>query len=236
MVSRRCTGARSRPGSGPAASGLAEPGRARTDMKKVLIVDDEQSIVIYLTTVLDDGGYATCSAMDGQEGLGVARREKPDLICLDVMMPSGTEGFQVVWELRNNAEAPLKDVPIVMLTGIHDHTELRFYPESEDGTYKAGEYLPVQGFIDTYLNPASPLYQLAYIGLIIFFCYFYTAIMINPVDVAENIKRSGAYIPGIRPGRQVDHHRRAGGRPSGQPHDAGQRPERQRAGDQDGRS
>ena len=59
MVSRRRTGAQSRPGSGPAAIGLAEPGRARTDMKKVLIVDDEQSIVIYLTTVLDDGGYAT---------------------------------------------------------------------------------------------------------------------------------------------------------------------------------
>jgi preprotein translocase subunit SecY len=64
----------------------------------------------------------------------------------------------------------------------------------------------IQGFIDTYLNPASPLYQLAYIGLIIFFCYFYTAIMINPVDVAENIKRSGAYIPGIRPGKKTAEH------------------------------
>ena len=64
----------------------------------------------------------------------------------------------------------------------------------------------VQGFIDTYLNPASPLYQLAFIGLIIFFCYFYTAIMINPVDVAENIKRSGAYIPGIRPGKKTAEH------------------------------
>ena len=68
------------------------------------------------------------------------------------------------------------------------------------------ESTAVQGFIDTYLNPASPLYQLAYIGLIIFFCYFYTAIMINPVDVAENIKRSGAYIPGIRPGKKTAEH------------------------------
>ena len=68
------------------------------------------------------------------------------------------------------------------------------------------ESTAVQGFIDTYLNPASPLYQVAYIGLIIFFCYFYTAIMINPVDVAENIKRSGAYIPGIRPGKKTAEH------------------------------
>jgi preprotein translocase subunit SecY len=64
----------------------------------------------------------------------------------------------------------------------------------------------IQQFIDTYLNPASILYQVVYIGLIIFFCYFYTAIMINPADVAENIKKSGAYIPGIRPGKKTAEH------------------------------
>jgi preprotein translocase subunit SecY len=45
-----------------------------------------------------------------------------------------------------------------------------------------------------------------YAGFIIFFCYFYTAIMINPTDVAENIKQSGAYIPGIRPGKKTAEH------------------------------
>jgi preprotein translocase subunit SecY len=64
----------------------------------------------------------------------------------------------------------------------------------------------IQGFIDVYLNPASIPYQLVYIGLIIFFCYFYTAIMIDPKDVAENIKKSGAYIPGIRPGKKTAEH------------------------------
>jgi preprotein translocase subunit SecY len=64
----------------------------------------------------------------------------------------------------------------------------------------------IQGFIDVYLNPASVLYQIVYIGLIIFFCYFYTAIMIDPKDVAENIKKSGAYIPGIRPGKKTAEH------------------------------
>jgi preprotein translocase subunit SecY len=64
----------------------------------------------------------------------------------------------------------------------------------------------VQTFIDQYLNPASIGYQVIYIGLIIFFCYFYTAIMINPVDVADNIKKSGAYIPGIRPGKKTAEH------------------------------
>jgi preprotein translocase subunit SecY len=64
----------------------------------------------------------------------------------------------------------------------------------------------IQGFIDVYLNPASILYQLVYIALIVFFCYFYTAIMIDPKDVAENIKKSGAYIPGIRPGKKTAEH------------------------------
>ncbi len=58
-------------------------------------------------------------------------------------------------------------------------------------------------FIDTYLNPTDLVYQLVYIGLIIFFCYFYAAITVDPTDVAENIKRSGGYIPGIRPGRKT---------------------------------
>ena len=64
----------------------------------------------------------------------------------------------------------------------------------------------VRTFIDTYMNPTSWLYQIIYVGLIIFFCYFYTAIVINPADVAENIKRSGAYIPGIRPGKKTAEH------------------------------
>ena len=59
----------------------------------------------------------------------------------------------------------------------------------------------VQSFIDRFLNPGDLSYNLIYVALIIFFCFFYTAIIINPVDVSENIKRSGGYIPGVRPGK-----------------------------------
>jgi preprotein translocase subunit SecY len=61
----------------------------------------------------------------------------------------------------------------------------------------------LQAFINDYLNPNDMLYNAVYVGLIIFFCYFYTAIVINPVDVSENIKRFGGYIPGIRPGKKT---------------------------------
>jgi preprotein translocase subunit SecY len=50
------------------------------------------------------------------------------------------------------------------------------------------------------LGPGQPLYILFFAGLITFFCFFYTALMFNPKEVADNLKKSGAYIPGIRPG------------------------------------
>lgn len=53
------------------------------------------------------------------------------------------------------------------------------------------------------IRPGAWLYNYAYIGLIVFFSYFYTAMMFNPVDVADNLKRHGGYIPGIRPGKQT---------------------------------
>jgi len=52
------------------------------------------------------------------------------------------------------------------------------------------------------LAPGQPLYILLFAISIVFFCYFYTAIMFNPRDVADNLKKSGAFIPGIRPGEQ----------------------------------
>jgi len=64
----------------------------------------------------------------------------------------------------------------------------------------------IQGFIDNYLDPGSLLYNLIYVSLIIFFCYFYTAIIINPDDVSENIKKYGGFIPGIRPGKKTAEH------------------------------
>ena len=53
------------------------------------------------------------------------------------------------------------------------------------------------------LSPGQPLYLLLFGAMIIFFCYFYTALVFSPKEVAENLKRSGAYVPGIRPGDQT---------------------------------
>ena len=53
------------------------------------------------------------------------------------------------------------------------------------------------------LMPGNPIYELLFVGMIFFFCYFYTAVTFNPVDVADNMKKQGGYIPGIRPGKRT---------------------------------
>ena len=59
------------------------------------------------------------------------------------------------------------------------------------------------------IRPGTLFYDVLFIGLIIFFCYFYTAGTFNPIDVADNMKKNGGYIPGIRPGKKtaeyIDH-------------------------------
>ena len=53
------------------------------------------------------------------------------------------------------------------------------------------------------VRPGNAVYELLYVGFIFFFCYFYTAVTFNPVDVADNMKKQGGYIPGIRPGKRT---------------------------------
>ena len=63
--------------------------------------------------------------------------------------------------------------------------------------------MPIMKSFATLFSPGTILYYLVYIGFIIFFCFFYTAIQFNPEDVAENMKKNGGYIPGIRPGKRT---------------------------------
>ena len=62
---------------------------------------------------------------------------------------------------------------------------------------------PIMEAIANTFAPGRALYTVIYVGLIIFFCYFYTAIQFNPIDVADNLKKYGGFIPGIRPGRRT---------------------------------
>ena len=64
----------------------------------------------------------------------------------------------------------------------------------------------VAEWLNTALIPGNTFYNVIYVAMIIFFCFFYTAVMFNPVDVADNMKKSGGFIPGIRAGKKTAEH------------------------------
>ncbi len=83
--------------------------------KKVLVVDDERDVTLFLSTALKKHGYEVVVAHNGVEGLELARRERPDLITLDLMMPrqTGTDMY------RNLAkDQALRNVPIIVISGL----------------------------------------------------------------------------------------------------------------------
>ena len=57
--------------------------------------------------------------------------------------------------------------------------------------------------VSLFLGPGQPLHIILFTALIIFFCFFYTALTFNPKEVSDNLKKGGAYLPGIRPGQQT---------------------------------
>jgi preprotein translocase subunit SecY len=77
------------------------------------------------------------------------------------------------------------------------------FPGTLAGWFGQSEGLGWMQTLATGLSPGQPLYVMLYAGLIIFFCFFYTALVFNSRETAENLKKSGAFIPGIRPGKQT---------------------------------
>jgi len=77
------------------------------------------------------------------------------------------------------------------------------FPATLGGWFGSTEGMGWLKDISSTLSPGQPIYVMLYAFAIIFFCFFYTALMFNPKDTADNLKRSGAFIPGIRPGEQT---------------------------------
>jgi preprotein translocase subunit SecY len=77
------------------------------------------------------------------------------------------------------------------------------FPATAAGWFGTGESMAWLRDISNTLHPGQPVYVLLYAAAIIFFCFFYTALQYNPKETAENLKKSGAYIPGYRPGEQT---------------------------------
>jgi CheY-like chemotaxis protein len=90
------------------------------DAKTILVVDDDPDTLTYLTTVLEDNGYATVSAKDGAEALKKIEEGAPDLVTLDIAMPEKS-GVAVYRALKQNEQ--FKAIPVIITTGISEEFE-----------------------------------------------------------------------------------------------------------------
>jgi CheY-like chemotaxis protein len=82
---------------------------------KILIVEDEEDVRLFLKTLLEDNDYETVTAADGEEGFRRLREERPDLVTLDLQMP-GETGTRF-WR-RMSREEGLADVPVIVISGV----------------------------------------------------------------------------------------------------------------------
>ena len=83
--------------------------------QRILIIDDEKDMQVYLGTLFRKAGYETETAANGEEGLELAESSRPDLITLDILMPKGS-GLRAYRGLRSSPKT--RDIPIVVLTGL----------------------------------------------------------------------------------------------------------------------
>ncbi len=119
--------------------------------KRILIIDDEQPMITYLSTLFQDHGYETTSSSNADDGFRKAQAEKPDLITLDLLMPDKT-GIRLYRELKKDEQ--LKGIPVIMVTGFtaEQHPMIDFkkfiYERSMPGP---------QAFIEKPINPEALL-------------------------------------------------------------------------------
>ena len=109
------------------------------DKKRILLVEDEKDMVYAVTLQLEANGYEVLSAYDGREGLGKAKKEKPDLIILDLMLPK-MDGYTVCGLLK--ADTRYTKIPIVMFTA-----------RAQESDIKLGEELGADAYITKPFEP-----------------------------------------------------------------------------------
>lgn len=113
--------------------------------KKIMIIDDDIDLVETMRITLESDNYEVIDAQEGQKGLEILKREKPDLLILDVMMGTLDEGFHIAYQIRNDEE--IKDIPILMITAVGAQTGFKFDMQRDE------DFLPVNEFIEKPVNP-----------------------------------------------------------------------------------
>jgi len=121
-------------------------------MARILVVDDEPDMVEMIKAALESASHQVIAAFNGKEGIEKARKEKPDAIVLDIMMPE-KDGFAACKELKGDPAC--KDIPILILTGVGEHFANTRYAKS------MGMELEAEDYIDKPIDPKLLVARLA---------------------------------------------------------------------------
>jgi two-component system alkaline phosphatase synthesis response regulator PhoP len=109
-----------------------------TSKAKILLIDDDPDFVESTKLVLESKPYEVITASNGNEGLAKARKEKPDLIILDIIMPS-KDGFNAAEDLKKDLE--LKKIPVIMLTSFAENVGQTTLSVSQGLTLDTEDYI-----------------------------------------------------------------------------------------------
>ncbi len=113
---------------------------------RILLVDDDEDFLKSTGDLLEAHGYQVMSATDGAAGLTKALKERPNLMVLDVMMATETEGFEVARKIPEAKE--LQQMPVILVTGIRKEMKLGFAFEPDE------TWLPVERVMEKPIDPA----------------------------------------------------------------------------------
>ncbi len=119
--------------------------------RKILIIDDDIDVVEAMRIALESVDYEVETAGGTEEGFEKLFSFKPDMLILDVMMTTDTEGFNAAWEIRspaaNSRFKDFKDIPILMISAVSLEKKMKFDPKKDK------EFLPVNDFIEKPIAP-----------------------------------------------------------------------------------
>ena len=90
--------------------------------KRILVIDDDPDIIMFNKSVVEENGHTALEAPNGEEGFKILKKEKPDLVILDVLMPRRS-GVRLYRELKTDKS--IKHIPVIILSGIAKKTFLR---------------------------------------------------------------------------------------------------------------
>jgi len=118
-------------------------------MKKILFIEDEPALQKAIGELLTNEGYEVIKALDGETGLNLAKKEKPNLILLDLILPK-KDGFEVLAELKQSPET--KDIPVIILTNLERATDVEKALELGANTYLVKANYTLQEVVEKVKN------------------------------------------------------------------------------------